>query len=153
MLHKNRRGIELQMYSKASKPVKHITYYSWTMQPPQRYWIASPKSCLICDWQENYIPCLEGDLTGISGGVSFHPTKPEHWQVILCLLSLTCCQSISCAPAQFGFLLPVSPIPNDIVWGILCATLVHWWTQLVFVFPFFQTFLQLSQVWGPQKAC
>lgn len=90
---------------KASKPVKHVTYYSSPVQPVQRYWVASPRSCLIQDWQENDIPCLEADLTGISGGVSFHPTKPEHWEVILCLVSLSCCQSISS-----GFLLPVTPV-------------------------------------------
>lgn len=64
MLHKNRRGIELQMHPKASKPVKHTTYYSWTVQPLQRYcfskvlfntWLARKWHLLSwgwCDWRQ-----------------------------------------------------------------------------------------------------
>lgn len=47
MFHKNWRGIQLQTYPKPSKPVKHIRYYSWTVQLLQRCWTPSPKSYLI----------------------------------------------------------------------------------------------------------
>lgn len=149
MLHKNRRGIELQMHPKASKPVKHTTYYSWTVQPLQRYcfskvlfntWLARKWHLLSwgwCDWRQ------------------WRGVPSSHWAWAL----------IGHPVPVISFLLSKHQLYPCTLWvsaachsnpewhqGILCAPLVCWWTQLVFVFSFFQTFLQLSQVWGPQKA-